>query len=68
MHRKGGREGGTGFVTAGMAGAAEVLMLIGEIGGDLLMSRIGMMRALHHRPEAAATPRRKRVKSFRIVK
>jgi hypothetical protein len=41
--------------------AAEVLMLIAEHGGDLMMARIAMMRALHRRePQATLTPRRKR--------
>jgi hypothetical protein len=48
--------------------AAEVLKMTAEKGGPTMMARIGMMKALHHRePEAAQMPRRKRVKSFRII-
>jgi hypothetical protein len=44
--------------------AAEVLMLIGEHGGDPMMAHIAMMRALHrHEPKAAPVPRRKRAKA-----
>jgi hypothetical protein len=49
--------------------AAEVLMLIGEHGGDPMMARIGMMRALRrHQPKAAAAPRQKRAKAYRIIR
>jgi hypothetical protein len=49
--------------------AASVLKMVAETGGDPMIARIGMMRALHHRAsEAAQMPRRKRVKQFRIVK
>jgi hypothetical protein len=45
--------------------AATVLKMVAETGGNAMMARIGMMKALHHRaPGAAQTPRRKRVKSF----
>jgi hypothetical protein len=48
--------------------AAEVLMLIGEHGGDPMMAHIAMMRALHRdKPKAAPVPRRKRAKSYRII-
>jgi hypothetical protein len=44
--------------------AAKVLML-----GDTMMARIGVMRALHrHEPKAAAAPRRKRAKAYKIVR
>ena len=49
--------------------AAEVLMLIGEHGGDPMMAHIAMMRALHrHKPKAAPAARRKRAKVYRIVR
>jgi hypothetical protein len=39
--------------------AAEVLMLIGEHGGDPMMAHIAMMRALNrYKPKAAPAPRR----------
>jgi len=44
--------------------AAELLMLIAEHGGDLMMARIAAMRALHrHKPEAAPAPRRKQARA-----
>jgi hypothetical protein len=55
--------------TAEWKAAAEVLMLIGEYGGDPMMAHIAMMRVLHrHKPRAAAAPRRKRAKAYRIVR
>jgi hypothetical protein len=49
--------------------AASVLKMVAETGGDPMMARIGMMKALHRRePEAAMMTRRKRVKSFNIVR
>jgi hypothetical protein len=49
--------------------AAEVLMLIGEHGGDPMMAHIAMMRALQrHEPKAAPVPRRKRAKVHRIIR
>jgi len=49
--------------------AAEVLILIGQRGGDPMMAHIAMMRALHrHKPKAASVPRRKRVKACRIIR
>jgi hypothetical protein len=48
---------------------AEVLMLIGKHGGDPMMARIGVMKALHrHMPRSESAPRRKRAKSFRIIR
>jgi hypothetical protein len=48
--------------------ATELLILIAEHGGDPMMARIAMMKALHHRePQAATTPRRKRVKAYQII-
>jgi hypothetical protein len=47
--------------------AAELLMLIGRHGGDPMMPRIAIMKALHrHQPRSA--PRRKRAKNFRIIR
>jgi hypothetical protein len=49
--------------------AAEVLMLIGEHGGDPIIAHIAMTKALHrHQPKAAPAPRRKRAKVYRIVR
>jgi hypothetical protein len=49
--------------------AAEVLILIGEHGGDPMMAHIAMMRALNkHKPKAAPVPRRKRAKAYRIIR
>jgi hypothetical protein len=49
--------------------AAEVLMLVGENGGDPMMAHIAMMRALQrHEPKAAPVPRRKRAKAYRIIR
>jgi hypothetical protein len=44
-------------------------MLIGEHGGDPMMTHIAMMQALQrHQPKAASAPRRKRVKAYRIIR
>jgi hypothetical protein len=49
--------------------ATEVLMMIGERGGDPMMAHIAMMRALNkHKPKAAPVPRRKRAKAYRITR
>ena len=49
--------------------AAEVLMLIGEHGGDPMMAHIAMLKALQrHKPKAAPVPRRRRAKAYRIVR
>jgi hypothetical protein len=49
--------------------AAEVLMLVGEHGGDPMMAHIAMMQALHrYEPKATSAPRRKRAKVYRIVR
>jgi hypothetical protein len=46
--------------------AMEALMLVAEHDGPTMLSRIGVMRALHrHKPKAA--PRRKRAKAYRII-
>ena len=45
--------------------AAEVLMLVGEHGGDPMVPRIAMMKALQsHEPKAPSRPRRKRAKAY----
>jgi hypothetical protein len=47
----------------------QALMLVAEHDGPTMFARIGMMRALHrNRPNAAAVPRRKRAKAYRIVR
>ncbi|MGB6397672.1 MAG: hypothetical protein WBF73_18605 [Bradyrhizobium sp.] len=52
-----------------MALAAEMLLLVAEHGGDTMMPRIAMMKALHrHEPRPDSAPRRKRVKACRIVR
>ncbi|MGO8910465.1 MAG: hypothetical protein ACLQDM_14255 [Bradyrhizobium sp.] len=49
--------------------AAKVLMLVAEHGGDAMLPRIVMMKALHRRdPHEARKPRRKRGKAYRIVR
>jgi hypothetical protein len=51
--------------------AIEWLMLVGEHGGDPMVPRIAMMKALRrHKPkaEAASAPRRKRAKTYRIIR
>ena len=48
--------------------AAEILMLIGEHGGDPMFPYIAMMKALHrHKPKLASAPRRKRTKTDQII-
>lgn len=48
--------------------AAELLILVGNHGGDPMLARIAMMRALNHgKPAPAAEPRRKRARVFRII-
>jgi hypothetical protein len=49
--------------------AMPVLMLIGERGGDPMMARIAMMRALHRgEPKSAAVPRPKSVRKYRVIR
>jgi hypothetical protein len=49
--------------------AAAVLMLVGESGGDPMMARIAMMKALHRdEPKAVPAPRRKRAKVYKVVR
>jgi hypothetical protein len=47
--------------------AIEALMLVVEHGGDTMLPRIGIMRALYPR-EVARTPRKKRATKYRIVR
>jgi hypothetical protein len=43
-------------------------MLVGEHGGDPMVPRSAMMKALRrHEPRAATAPHRKRAKAYRIV-
>lgn len=49
--------------------AASMLLLVAEHGGDTMMPRIAVMKALHrNEPRPDSTPRRKHVKSFKIVR
>jgi hypothetical protein len=49
--------------------AIEVLMLVGEHGGDPMLPHIAMMKALHRdRPRAASAPRRKAAKVYKVIR
>jgi hypothetical protein len=49
--------------------AAEVLLTVAEGRGPLMFAHIGMLKALHHgEPDPETTPRRKAVKTYRIVR
>jgi hypothetical protein len=49
--------------------AAEMLLLVAEHGGDTMMPRIAVMKALHrHEPRSESAPRRKRAKAYSIVR
>jgi hypothetical protein len=49
--------------------AAEMLLLVAEHGGDTMMPRIAVMKALHgNMPRPESAPRRKRVKAYRIAR
>jgi len=49
--------------------AAEVLMLIGEHGGDPMIAHIAMMQApRRHQPKSAPAPRRKLAKAYRVIR
>jgi hypothetical protein len=49
--------------------AAELLMFVAERGGDPMMARIAMMKALHrHEPRSQSARRRKHVKSFNLIR
>ncbi|BAL76024.1 hypothetical protein [Bradyrhizobium cosmicum] len=49
--------------------AAEALLLVAEGGGDPMLARIGMMRALNAgKPAPVAEPRRKRARTYRLIR
>jgi hypothetical protein len=49
--------------------AIEWLMLVGEHGGDPMVPRIAMMKALlRHEPKAAPASRRKRAKAYKLIR
>ena len=49
--------------------ATEVLIMAAEGRGPLMHARIGMLQALHrHKPKAAAAPRRKRAKVYKVIR
>ena len=49
--------------------AMEALLLVAESDGPTMFARIGMMLALRrHKPKPASAPRRKRAKTYRIVR
>jgi hypothetical protein len=52
--------------------AAELLMLVAEHGGDPMMARIAIMKALHRREPARLSPRRRRegvaVRGARVIR
>jgi hypothetical protein len=48
---------------------AEVLMLVGEHGGDPMMAHIAMLRALNrHQAKAKSASRRKRAKAYKLIR
>jgi hypothetical protein len=49
--------------------AIEALMLVVEHGGDTMLPRIGIMRALHReKPTPEPTSRKKRAKKYKVVR
>jgi hypothetical protein len=50
-----------------MAGRHQALMLVAEHGGDTLLPRIGIMRALYPR-DVAPTPGKKAARKYKVVK
>jgi hypothetical protein len=51
-----------------MASASGALMLVAEYGGDTMLPRIGIMRALNRENRSPEpTPRKKRVKKHKII-
>jgi hypothetical protein len=49
--------------------AMEALLLVAEHDGPTMFARIGVMHALHrHKTKAAPAPRRKRAKTYKIVR
>jgi hypothetical protein len=48
--------------------ACETLLLVAESGGDPLLARIAVMRALNHgKPAPAVAPRRKRARAYKVI-
>ena len=48
--------------------AAEALTLVAELDGDLLLARVGMLKAMNYGKESPEKqPRRKAVKRYKIV-
>ena len=49
--------------------AAELLLLVATHGGDPMLPRIAMMRALNHgKPDPLVSPRPKRTRAYRIIR
>lgn len=49
--------------------AAEALTLVAELDGDVLLARVGMLKAMNHgKPEPAKEPRRKAAKKYRVIR
>jgi hypothetical protein len=48
--------------------AIEWLMLVGEHGGDPMVPRIGMMKALQRESTTASATRRNRAKTYKIIR
>ncbi len=48
--------------------AAETLMLVAEFRGPIMMAHIAMLRAINHGRPAPTAERRKRAKSYRILR
>jgi hypothetical protein len=48
--------------------AASVLKMVAETGGDAMMARIGMMRALHHREQAAPFGARRHARKYTVIR
>ncbi|EJN11877.1 hypothetical protein PMI42_04892 [Bradyrhizobium sp. YR681] len=48
--------------------ATEAVLLVAERGGDTMLARIGLMRALNTGKPSPAIERSKRAKSFRIIR
>jgi hypothetical protein len=53
--------------TAAWRATIEALMLVAEHGGDTMLPRIGMMRALYAGDESEPSPRRRRARKYRVV-
>jgi len=48
--------------------ATEALLLVGQHGGDPMLPRIGLMKALYPGDAPQAAPRRKRAKAYGIIR